>query len=405
MRLHQRLLAGGACSLRAAVGCDASDSRLPHRRRLRGGACCVVGMCRPLGRRPICRRGAERPRRRGGRSRRRPIPDGWNPDALAATCSFNSDGTISAREAPFLVGLGALFAVNAAGHNVPVDNVAPPRAAGTSRRRSPSEAKQFDQLVARAASGGPPTSPTATYGERIDDGQARLRRLRATSRQARAARRGQRAATASADRAHLRHAHRRAAVPAVGRHHLDLGVGRQRHRSGFAFFAHEKYVFTRRQARHHQGAGRQPSTRCACKMSTTARPYGVLTDDAHHLSAPGRVLRRGRARAQQGQRDVRRLHAGGRVPAARRPMKRCCARTRYGASASWRGARASCRCRSWPAAACASRPAPRIRCRPRSASCVGATRPAARHRQEPDGRRETVLLVHGYGSSIASTRR
>src|SRR4051794_22309273 len=32
-----------------------------------------------------------------------PIPDGWSPDALAASCTFNDDGTIVRSEEPFLV--------------------------------------------------------------------------------------------------------------------------------------------------------------------------------------------------------------------------------------------------------------------------------------------------------------
>ena len=85
------------------------------------GDACVNGQCRALA-------GADLSGLVGdlgaGADLATPIPDGWNPDALAASCSFNGDGTIVRAEEPFMVGLGALFEVNAARSNVPVDNVA-----------------------------------------------------------------------------------------------------------------------------------------------------------------------------------------------------------------------------------------------------------------------------------------
>lgn len=99
-----------------------------------------------------------------------PIPDGWNPDALAASCTFNGDGTITRSEESFTVGLGALFAVNSAGSTVPVNNVQQNGVWDFSAAVS-GEAKQFDQLVDPSGQWWAADFTGATYGERIDDGQ------------------------------------------------------------------------------------------------------------------------------------------------------------------------------------------------------------------------------------------
>ncbi|MGZ3443148.1 MAG: hypothetical protein ACXVDD_26685 [Polyangia bacterium] len=130
------------------------------------GQVCVVGQCRALVGADLSGAAADL----GGADFATPIPDGWNPDALAATCSFNGDGTITRAEEAFTIGLGALFAVNAPGTTVPVDNV--PHA-GIWDFSAPvsSEAKQFDQLVDPSGQWWAADFPTASYGERIDDGQ------------------------------------------------------------------------------------------------------------------------------------------------------------------------------------------------------------------------------------------
>jgi hypothetical protein len=141
-------------------GCRVDDDCAP-------GEVCAVGMCRALAGTDLSGTVADLG---AAADLATPIPDGWNPDALTATCSFNSDGTITRAEEAFTVGLGALFAVNAPSTNVPVNNVA---VSGTWDFSSPvsGEAKQFDQLVDPNGQWWAPDFTTATYGERIDDGQ------------------------------------------------------------------------------------------------------------------------------------------------------------------------------------------------------------------------------------------
>ena len=131
------------------------------------GDACVAGQCRPLS-------GADMSGVAGdlgaGADLATPIPDGWNPDALAASCTFNNDGTITSSEEQFIVGLGALFAVNAPNTTVPVNNVAQNGTWDFSAAVS-GEVKQFDQLVDPSGQWWGTDFPTATYGERIDDGQ------------------------------------------------------------------------------------------------------------------------------------------------------------------------------------------------------------------------------------------
>ncbi|HEY2745923.1 MAG TPA: hypothetical protein VGL86_14905 [Polyangia bacterium] len=130
------------------------------------GDACVAGACRPLASSDLSGAAVDL----GGLDLATPIPDGWNPDALAASCSFNGDGTITRAEEQFVVGLGALFAVNAANTTVPVNVVAQ---GGTWDFSAPiaGEVKQFDQLVDPSGQWWGGDFPTATYGERIDDGQ------------------------------------------------------------------------------------------------------------------------------------------------------------------------------------------------------------------------------------------
>lgn len=154
-----------ACTISAA-GCTASSRGAACRSdsECAGGAC-VDGQCRPLA-------GADLSVAELGAPAdfATPIPDGWNPDALSAGCSFNNDGTITRAEEPFMVGLGALFAVNAPGTTVPVNVVAQNGVWDFSAPVS-SEGKQFDQLLSPSGQWWAADFPSATYGERIDDGQ------------------------------------------------------------------------------------------------------------------------------------------------------------------------------------------------------------------------------------------
>jgi hypothetical protein len=174
MQLHNVRLASWCarimtCVALVFVGCGSGDKAGSCRidDDCPGGAC-VVGMCRPLAGADLS--GLVSDMGAAG-DLATPIPDGWNPDALTATCSFNSDGTIQRSEEPFVVGLGALFAVNAPGTNVPVNNVPANNVWDFSAPVS-SEAKQFDQLVSPSGQWWAPDFPDATYGERIDDGQS-----------------------------------------------------------------------------------------------------------------------------------------------------------------------------------------------------------------------------------------
>lgn len=130
------------------------------------GGACVNGQCRPLA-------GADLSVGDLGASPSdlaTPIPDGWNPDALTASCTFDNDGTITRSEEPFMVGLGALFVVNAAGTTVPV-NVVPQNGVWDFSAPVSGEGKQFDQLLSPTGQWWAPDFASATYGERIDDGQ------------------------------------------------------------------------------------------------------------------------------------------------------------------------------------------------------------------------------------------
>jgi hypothetical protein len=240
MRLHKGVRAWlCACIMTAASsgcgsksGCRSDDDC--------GGGVCVAGACRPLA-------GADLsglPDDMGTLADfATPIPDGWNPDSLTASCTFNGDGTIQRSEESFTVGLGALFAVNAPGTTVPVNNVAQGGVWDFSGPVS-SESKQFDQLVSPSGQWWAGDFTGATYGERIDDGQQiygvfrvgtdKLELLGAVSEQD------------GLTRTELTYA-----TPIVVLE-FPLSVGTtwtsesnvSGSASGAAFFAHEKYVFT-----------------------------------------------------------------------------------------------------------------------------------------------------------------
>jgi hypothetical protein len=155
------------------VGCR-SDLDCP------GGAC-VVGQCRPLV-------GADLASSDGGAADlagfdlagadlARPAND-LAGDA-APLCSFNGDGVIEASEEPFIVGLGALFAVNAAGTAVPVD-LTPKNGAWDFSAPVQGERKVFDQLLPAGGQWWSADFPTATHAEKLDDGQSLYGVYRAT---------------------------------------------------------------------------------------------------------------------------------------------------------------------------------------------------------------------------------
>src|SRR5512140_2439444 len=103
MRLHQILplvamLAAG-CSADSGFHCrDDADC---------GGSACVNGMCRMLASQPDLTSGAPPDGSLPDLTSpsMTPVDGGLALDALAASCSFNSDGVIQRSEAPFLIGL------------------------------------------------------------------------------------------------------------------------------------------------------------------------------------------------------------------------------------------------------------------------------------------------------------
>jgi hypothetical protein len=163
-------LAGCAFAL-ALSGCGGSNGTTTGGCRTDddcgAGQACVVGQCRALANADLSGVVADMGAPADFAT---PIPDGWNPDALTSMCALNGDGTITRAEEPFVVGLGALFAVNAPGTTVPV-NVVPQNNTWDFSAAVSSEGKQFDQLVGPSGQWWAADFPTATYGERIDDGQ------------------------------------------------------------------------------------------------------------------------------------------------------------------------------------------------------------------------------------------
>lgn len=152
-------LAGG-CGGAKSGGCRSDDD-------CGAGQACVVGECRTLAGADLS---AAVDLGGGAADFDVPVPDGWSPDALAASCTFNGDGTITRAEESFTVGLGALFAVNPPGTTVPVNNV-PVNGVWDFSAPVSNEQKNFDQLLSPNGQWWAADFPTATYAERIDDGQ------------------------------------------------------------------------------------------------------------------------------------------------------------------------------------------------------------------------------------------
>jgi hypothetical protein len=204
------------------------------------GDACVVGQCRPLTGADLSGVVADMG---APADLETPIPDGWNPDALAASCTFNGDGTIARSEEQFTVGLGALFAVNAPSTTVPVNLVAQNNTWDFSAAVS-GEAKQFDQLVTPTGQWWASDFTGATYGERIDDGQQAFGVFRVNGDKLEMM-------GVVSDQGGLTRTELTYTTPIVVLQ-FPLAVGNtwtsesdvSGVASGIAFFAHEKYVFT-----------------------------------------------------------------------------------------------------------------------------------------------------------------
>jgi hypothetical protein len=162
------LLAGLLGFAWALCGCSSQSTGCRSDAECGGGAC-VDGECRPvvLGGETANGGGDD-----GGMTTPEDmvlvIPDGWNPDQLAASCTFNNDGVIDRSEMPAMVGLGGLFAVNASGSTVAVNLNTPWdfSAAVTGER------KVFDQLISPSGQWWSSSFSNADFAQRIDDGQA-----------------------------------------------------------------------------------------------------------------------------------------------------------------------------------------------------------------------------------------
>lgn len=174
VRVHHYFLAAAL----AVAGCGPSlpgtcrgDDECP------GGAC-VAGRCRAL-------EGADLAGADGGPNQPADLstPNGstdghgaadlaLSDDGAAPMCAFNNDGKIERKEEPFLVGLGGTFAVNTPGTTVPV-TVAPQGGGWDFSAPVANDGNPVvDKLLPPGGKWWAADFPTATYAERIDDGQA-----------------------------------------------------------------------------------------------------------------------------------------------------------------------------------------------------------------------------------------
>ncbi len=227
------VLALAGCGGNKAGGCVVDDD-------CPAGDVCLVGACRPLSGADLSGVAVDLG---AGADLATPIPDGWNPDALTASCTFNGDGTITRSEETFTVGLGALFAVNPPNTTVPVNNV-PQNGVWDFSAPVSGEAKQFDQLVDPSGQWWASNFPTATYGERIDDGQQAYGVFRVNGDKLEML-------GVVSDQSGVTQTELTYATPIVALQ-FPLSVGStwtsesdvSGTASGVAFFAHEKYIFT-----------------------------------------------------------------------------------------------------------------------------------------------------------------
>jgi hypothetical protein len=154
-------------ALLAAAGCSDGQSGCRGDSDCPGGAC-VAGECRPLSGGDLAPGDAAGSPDLAASDLARGS-DGGAGDA-AALCTLNGDGVIDRSEAPFLVGLGGLFAVNPTGTTAPVDET-PHNGAWDFSAPVQGEQKVFDQLLTAGGQWWSADFPTATHAEKLEDGQ------------------------------------------------------------------------------------------------------------------------------------------------------------------------------------------------------------------------------------------
>jgi hypothetical protein len=167
-----------AVAVLIGAGCDALTAGCRDDPDCPGGAC-VAGQCRPLAGVDLANAAPSDLGSIAPSDLTLVIPDGWSPDSLAASCTFNGDGVIQRSEAPFIPGLGALFAVNPSGSTVAV-NLQPTGGVWDFTAPVAGEGKVFDQLASPGGTWWAADFPTATHAEILEDGQPEWGVYRAT---------------------------------------------------------------------------------------------------------------------------------------------------------------------------------------------------------------------------------
>jgi hypothetical protein len=175
MRLHNILLAAAV----VASGCESAERGCRDDRGCAVGDACVNGQCRPVVGADL---GAADAAVADGAQLvdfSPPVPDGWSPDALAASCTFNGNGVLERGEAPFIPNLGGLFATNPSGSTQTV-NVVPQGGAWDFSAPISNERKVFDQLIAPGSAWWAAEFSGATHAQKLDDSSAMVGVYRAT---------------------------------------------------------------------------------------------------------------------------------------------------------------------------------------------------------------------------------
>jgi hypothetical protein len=183
MQLHHRVmhphktaialwlaLLAGMVGMLALAGCQSAMNGCESDADCPGGVCVALAAtreCRPLEGADLASGGPD-----GGADLQRGPPDAFlTLDAIAAECHYNGDGVIERSEEPFIVGLGALFAVNPSGSTASVDLNAQ-NGVWDFSAAVPNETKTYDQLLSPAGAWWAGDFPNATYAELLEEGQS-----------------------------------------------------------------------------------------------------------------------------------------------------------------------------------------------------------------------------------------